>query len=267
MKLSLVGMSLDEEATFISEEATFISDEAMFISDEATFISEEAKRPPSERTELALVATRPSPEAKFVAPVTKRAAGRGKSLSSPTMRPSLVRKSVGDAGKRAGPNVPPSSSSPCIVQVAKMRGCFFRRMSISGAAGAAHLRRECRTEGLAAGRGAAGRDDELRRRSRVRGRVPVLPYRGRGAAEPHGPHKLQGEILAFVEKHHVPGEAIRARALATLIRKTFSVEVHPRTIERALTGKKLRRERRPRGHRARGESDRRVRDATNCRPW
>lgn len=55
---------------------------------------------------------------------------------------------------------------------------------------------------------------------------------------PRGPHKLQGEILAFVEKQHVPGEPIRARDLAKLIRDEFSLEVHPRTIERALGGKK-----------------------------
>jgi len=55
---------------------------------------------------------------------------------------------------------------------------------------------------------------------------------------PHGPHKLQGEILAFIERQHVPGEPIGARELARRIQQRFSVEVHPRTIERALGGKK-----------------------------
>ena len=55
---------------------------------------------------------------------------------------------------------------------------------------------------------------------------------------PRGPHKLQGEILAFVEKQHIEGEPIRARELARAIREEFSIEVHPRTIERALAGKK-----------------------------
>lgn len=55
---------------------------------------------------------------------------------------------------------------------------------------------------------------------------------------PRGPHKLQGKILAFVEKRHIPGEAFRAREMAKLIREEFSVEVHPRTIERALGRKK-----------------------------
>jgi len=65
--------------------------------------------------------------------------------------------------------------------------------------------------------------------------VAGLVPRKRG---PHGPHKLQAEILAFLEKQHAPGEPIRARELARLIRNEFSVEVHPRTIERALGGKK-----------------------------
>ena len=51
-------------------------------------------------------------------------------------------------------------------------------------------------------------------------------------------HKLHGEILSFVEKQHTPGEPIRARELAKIVRERFSVEVHPRTIERALAGKK-----------------------------
>ena len=55
---------------------------------------------------------------------------------------------------------------------------------------------------------------------------------------PRGAHKLQGEILAFVKEHHVPGAPIRARKLAKAIREKFSAEIHPRTIERALTGKK-----------------------------
>ena len=55
---------------------------------------------------------------------------------------------------------------------------------------------------------------------------------------PRGPHKLQGEVLAFLERGLVPGEPIRARALSRLIRKEFGLDVHPRTIERALGVKK-----------------------------
>ena len=55
---------------------------------------------------------------------------------------------------------------------------------------------------------------------------------------PRGPHKLQGEVLAFLERRLVPGEPIRARELARAIRKEFGIEVHPRTIERAVGVKK-----------------------------
>ena len=51
---------------------------------------------------------------------------------------------------------------------------------------------------------------------------------------PRGPHKIQGEILAFLNTRLVPGEPIRARELAELIRKEFGLDVHPRTIERAV---------------------------------
>ena len=55
---------------------------------------------------------------------------------------------------------------------------------------------------------------------------------------PRGPHKLRGDVLAFLERQVVPGQPIRARKLAMLIREEFDREVHPRTIERALGGKK-----------------------------
>jgi transposase len=65
----------------------------------------------------------------------------------------------------------------------------------------------------------------------IAGLVPQKPG-------PRGPHKIQGEILAFLKQRLVPGEPIRARALAKLIRQEFGVEVHPRTIERAARGEK-----------------------------
>lgn len=55
---------------------------------------------------------------------------------------------------------------------------------------------------------------------------------------PHGPHKLRADVLAFVEERITPGEPIRARELAKRIRQEFDLEVHPRTIERALARKK-----------------------------
>jgi hypothetical protein len=55
---------------------------------------------------------------------------------------------------------------------------------------------------------------------------------------PRGPHKLQSEVLAFLKKRLVPGEPIRARELARLVQNEFGLEVHPRTIERAVGAKK-----------------------------
>ena len=65
----------------------------------------------------------------------------------------------------------------------------------------------------------------------IAGLVPKKPG-------PRGPHKIQGEVLAFLNKRLVPGEPIRARELARLIRQEFDLQVHPRTIERAVRGKK-----------------------------
>ena len=55
---------------------------------------------------------------------------------------------------------------------------------------------------------------------------------------PQGPHKVRGDVLAFLRTQLVPGEPVRARELARLIRQEFGLDVHPRTIERALSGKK-----------------------------
>ena len=55
---------------------------------------------------------------------------------------------------------------------------------------------------------------------------------------PRGPHKLQNEVLAFLTTRLIPGGPIRARELAKLVQNEFGLEVHPRTIERAVGGKK-----------------------------
>lgn len=68
-----------------------------------------------------------------------------------------------------------------------------------------------------------------------KGGIAGLVPRKRG---PRGPHKLQGEALQFVEQQLVAGEPVRARELAKLVRRTFGLNVHPRTIERAAAGKK-----------------------------
>lgn len=55
---------------------------------------------------------------------------------------------------------------------------------------------------------------------------------------PRGPHKFRGQALAFVQEQLVAGEPVRARELAKLVRQKFGLNIHPRTIERAVAGKK-----------------------------
>ena len=55
---------------------------------------------------------------------------------------------------------------------------------------------------------------------------------------PRGPHKLQGEVLTFVEQQLVSGEPVRAPEMVKLIQQEFGFKLHPRTIERAIAGKK-----------------------------
>jgi len=61
----------------------------------------------------------------------------------------------------------------------------------------------------------------------VAGLVPAKPG-------PRGPHKIDDEVLAFLQARLVPGEPVRARELAKLVRNELDIELHPRTIERAL---------------------------------
>lgn len=55
---------------------------------------------------------------------------------------------------------------------------------------------------------------------------------------PRGPHKIRSEVLAFLRTRLAPGEPIRARELARVIQEEFGLGVHPRTIERVVSGKK-----------------------------
>jgi len=55
---------------------------------------------------------------------------------------------------------------------------------------------------------------------------------------PHGPHKIQSEVLSFLESQIASGQPLRARGLVTKVREKFGLDVHPRTIERALKVKK-----------------------------
>ena len=55
---------------------------------------------------------------------------------------------------------------------------------------------------------------------------------------PRGPHKLRGQALAFIQQQLIAGEPVRARELAKLVQQKFDLTIHPRTIERAVVGKK-----------------------------
>lgn len=61
----------------------------------------------------------------------------------------------------------------------------------------------------------------------IAGLVPAKPG-------PNGPHKVDDEVLAFLQARLVPGEPVRARELAKLVRRELDIELHPRTIERVL---------------------------------
>jgi transposase len=61
----------------------------------------------------------------------------------------------------------------------------------------------------------------------IAGLVPKKPG-------PRGPHKIDDEVLAFLQAQLAPGEPVRARELAKLVRRELDIELHPRTIERVL---------------------------------
>lgn len=55
---------------------------------------------------------------------------------------------------------------------------------------------------------------------------------------PRGPHKLRGDVMAILERLIVADQPLRARELARQLREELGVEVHPRTIERAVGARK-----------------------------
>jgi transposase len=58
---------------------------------------------------------------------------------------------------------------------------------------------------------------------------------------PKSAHKLTADVLAFIEEKLEEDEPLRARKLAPLIREEFGKDVHPRSIERAVTRRKKKR--------------------------
>ena len=58
---------------------------------------------------------------------------------------------------------------------------------------------------------------------------------------PRGAHKLTGEVMGFVDRLLAADESLRGSALARRIEERFSVQVHPRSIERALAQRQKKR--------------------------
>lgn len=56
---------------------------------------------------------------------------------------------------------------------------------------------------------------------------------------PKTPHKLTAEVMQLVQDQHRDG-ALGARALAALVHDKLGLQVHPRSIERALSRQKKR---------------------------
>ncbi|WP_234836391.1 helix-turn-helix domain-containing protein [Sinorhizobium meliloti] len=61
----------------------------------------------------------------------------------------------------------------------------------------------------------------------IAGLVPTKPG-------PRGPHKIDDKVVAFLQAQLAPGEPVRARELAKLLRQELDIELHPRSIERVL---------------------------------
>jgi transposase len=65
----------------------------------------------------------------------------------------------------------------------------------------------------------------------VSGGLPGLLPRKRG---PRGGHKLSAQVLAFLEQARAGDATLAASTLVGMVKERFDVEVHLRTIERAL---------------------------------
>jgi transposase len=60
----------------------------------------------------------------------------------------------------------------------------------------------------------------------------------RGHPGPKSARKFTEEVMEFIEQHVPEGEPLRARVLAPQIQERFGIEVHPRSIERAVKRRK-----------------------------
>jgi transposase len=60
---------------------------------------------------------------------------------------------------------------------------------------------------------------------------------------PRGPHKLTNEVIGFLEQARAKDASLRAPEMVELVSKRFQVQIHPRTIERALARREKKRNR------------------------
>lgn len=58
---------------------------------------------------------------------------------------------------------------------------------------------------------------------------------------PRGPHKLRPDVMAFLEALVIPDQPLRARQLARKVHEELGLDIHPRTIERAVNPRKKKR--------------------------
>jgi transposase len=65
--------------------------------------------------------------------------------------------------------------------------------------------------------------------------LPALLPQKRG---PRGAHKVSPEVLDFIRQKRVSDASLNATALAALVEERYAITLHPRTIQRALSGKK-----------------------------
>jgi len=57
---------------------------------------------------------------------------------------------------------------------------------------------------------------------------------------PKAAHKLTPEVMHIIESHQRSGAPLQAREMARLVHEQLGVQVHPRSIERAVARKKKR---------------------------
>ena len=74
---------------------------------------------------------------------------------------------------------------------------------------------------------------QIKKRFEDLGMAGLLP-RPRG---PRGAHKLTDEVLDYVEQALAQDHSLRMPALVEKVKERFGISLHPRSLERAITGR------------------------------